>query len=187
VIVKVQPIGPVNGEVLENTGHCIRNHFRVEVELQAGVPEPVGSRDERRRQYSSVAFMLELARLNGEGSGGGRTTILGVTERDLFIPALTFVFGQAQLNGGVALVSVARLRQEFYGLPADAQRLAARTRKEVIHELGHTLGLTHCPERTCAMSLSTSILQVDVKEDRLCEACRRMAEDQLASFEGTRT
>ena len=81
--------------------------------------------------------------------------LLGITEHDLFIPMLSFVFGQAQLGGKAALVSFARLRQEFYGIdPADAV-FTERARKEMLHELGHTFGLTHCPDRGCPMSLST--------------------------------
>src|SRR5579859_6886203 len=101
------------------------------------VPIPEGAYDAKRRQYQSVDFMKMLA----QHAPRDAERILGVTNADLAIPMLTFLFGQAQLNGPVAVVSLCRLRQEFYGLPANANLLRERSVKEVLHELGHTFGL----------------------------------------------
>jgi archaemetzincin len=97
--------------------------------------------------------------------------VLGVTECDLAIPLLTFLFGQAQIDGLVALVSLHRLRQEFYGMPPDESLLRERLAKEMLHEMGHSFGLTHCPKPSCAMSLSTHIEFVDAKRAGYCQAC----------------
>ncbi|HTZ48559.1 MAG TPA: archaemetzincin [Verrucomicrobiae bacterium] len=128
---------------------------------------PPDSFDMKRGQYKSVDIMKAVARCAPPEA----TRILGVTEGDLAIPTLTFVFGQAQLDGAVAVVSLARLRQEFYGLPADENVLRERLVKEVLHELGHTFGLTHCAEPKCVMSLATHIGLVDSKELRYCGHC----------------
>jgi archaemetzincin len=105
--------------------------------------------------------------------------VLAITEKDLFIPMLSFVFGQAQLQGQMAIVSLARLRQEFYELPANRALFLARALKETVHELGHTFGLTHCLDRKCPMSLSTSIQQVDGKTDEFCESCKILLRETL--------
>jgi archaemetzincin len=97
--------------------------------------------------------------------------LLAVTGRDLFIPVLTFVFGHAQLGGRAGIVSLARLRQEFYGLPADPDIFRERAGKETLHEGGHLFGLVHCAERRCAMSLATGIRQIDSKENSFCPPC----------------
>ena len=102
---------------------------------------------------------------------GRASRVLGVTEVDLAIPMLSFLFGQAQLDGPIAVVSLCRLRQEFYGLPADESLLRERTSKEVLHELGHTFGLAHCSERKCVMSLATHVDLVDAKVERYCARC----------------
>jgi archaemetzincin len=123
--------------------------------------------DAKRGQYHSVEIMKAVARCAPIDAA----RILGVTEVDLAIPALTFVFGQAQLDGAVAVVSLCRLRQEFYGLTGEEGLLRERIVKEVLHELGHTSGLTHCGEPKCAMSLATHIGMVDSKEERYCAHC----------------
>jgi archaemetzincin len=133
-------------------------------------PNPVAAYDVRRDQYDSSVLLVALATRTPADGGW----ILGLTERDLYVPMLTFVFGQAQLAGHVAIVSLARLHQEFYGLPADAELLRQRVVKEALHEMGHALGLVHCVERTCAMSLSTQVEQVDAKFPELCESCRTL-------------
>ena len=96
--------------------------------------------------------------------------------RDLFIPVLTFVFGQAQLGGRVGVVSLARLRQEFYGLPAESRRFSASApHKEALHETGHLFGLVHCADRACAMSLSTGVRQIDMQAAAFCGAVQAPA------------
>ncbi len=97
--------------------------------------------------------------------------VLGVTEVDLYIPILTFVFGEAQLGGKFALVSAYRLRQEFYGLPADRDLLIDRLLKESVHELGHTVELTHCDDYRCVMAPSHAVEWIDLKESTFCRDC----------------
>ncbi len=112
------------------------------------------------------------------------TRILGVTDVDLSIPMLTFLFGQANLDGPIAVVSLCRLHQEFYGLPADESLLRERTVKEVLHELGHTFGLAHCSEPKCAMSLATHIELVDGKEEQYCARCGTRLVERFTSLGG---
>ena len=97
--------------------------------------------------------------------------LLGVTDRDLYIPILTFVFGEAQMGGSSAIVSYHRLRQEFYGLPPDLDLLANRLLIESVHELGHTLRLTHCDDFRCAMASSHAVEWIDIKDSGFCEDC----------------
>jgi archaemetzincin len=123
--------------------------------------------DAERRQYGSIPVLdMLLQRCPADAA-----KLLAVTERDLFIPVLTFVFGQAQLGGRVGVVSLARLRQEFYGLAANREIFLERAYKEALHETGHLFGLVHCPERRCAMSLATTVRQIDLKDDAFCAPC----------------
>ena len=144
------------------------------------VPIPAGSYDEKRGQYRSVEMMKMLVKSAPQDA----ERILGVTDVDLAIPMLSFLFGQAQLDGPVALISLFRLHQEFYGLPADEQLLRERTVKETLHELGHTFGLVHCSERECAMSLATHIEFVDAKAEQYCSSCGLFLVERFASGNG---
>ena len=96
---------------------------------------------------------------------------LGVTTVDLYVPVLTFVFGEAQLEGKAAVVSSFRLRDELYGLSKNPERLKERLEKEAIHELGHTFGLIHCREPNCVMFTSTYAEEIDFKSKDFCHAC----------------
>jgi archaemetzincin len=123
--------------------------------------------DPGRGQYGSAPVLELLLRI----CPADALRLLAVTERDLFIPALTFVYGQAQLGGRVAVVSLARLRQEFYGLPPDREAFLRRALKEALHETGHLFGLRHCENAGCAMRLATNIRQIDLKSADFCALC----------------
>ncbi len=124
--------------------------------------------DHGRHQYNSSQILLQLIRCAPPGTA----KILGVAAVDLFIPVLTYVFGEAQLGGIGAIVSLHRLNSCLYGLPEDEQLLCERLNKEAIHELGHTFGLLHCAVPGCALNASTYVEDIDQKSDRICPGCR---------------
>jgi archaemetzincin len=99
---------------------------------------------------------------------------LGIIDADLYVPGLNFVFGEADLMGCCALISLTRLRQEFYSLPADSGLFFQRVAKEAVHEIGHTLGLNHCPDVRCVMHFSNSLEDTDIKSSYLCANCARI-------------
>ncbi len=150
-------------------GVCARlgRVFAHTVSLFEDVRRPADSLDPRRGQHSSGRILRFL----GAARPGQR--VLAVTDADLFVPVLTFVFGEAELGGHAAVVSTARLGRHEGPAP-----LRARLAKEAIHELGHTFGLVHCPERRCAMARSSQLVDVDDKEAELCSDCRSLLRDK---------
>ena len=121
-----------------------------------------------RSQYSSSAI---IERLENGLTGEDASKLLAVTGLDLFIPVLTFVFGEARLNGRCAVVSSYRLDNKFYGLPENPALLRERLLKEAIHELGHTFGLLHCQNPDCVMKSSTYVEEIDFKSSGFCDRC----------------
>jgi archaemetzincin len=125
--------------------------------------------DPSRLQYNSSLILRQLIKtppLDAE-------KILGVLDVDLFIPILTFVFGEAQLKGIGAVVSTRRLHNQFYGLPENKEVTTDRLLKEAVHELGHTFGLIHCSQPQCVMNSSTYVENIDQKPAELCPLCQK--------------
>ena len=129
--------------------------------------DPRYAYDETRGQYHSSQILLGLRNQSVQGSD----KIMAIVPFDLFIPILTFVFGEAQLDGPAAVVSVFRLRPEFYGLPPSPVITVDRLIKESIHELGHTFGLRHCRQMECVLNASTYVEEIDFKSSAFCSAC----------------
>jgi archaemetzincin len=125
---------------------------------------------DRQEQVDADAL---LRRLEAEPVDDG-AILVGVTSLDLAVPIFTFVFGRARHDGRAALVSLARLRPEFYGLPADAALTARRTVAEILHELGHVGGLRHCDDGSCLLRFAASVETVDLRGSSVCSACEAM-------------
>jgi archaemetzincin len=141
--------------------------YRTQVPIVPGRIDPAVALNPARGQYESTRLLAELK------DRFPRDVVIGAAACDLFIPVLTFVFGEAEMPGRAAIFSIHRLREEFYGLPPDRPLLLSRALRELWHEAGHLHGLPHCPDWTCVMSPSHSVERVDLKRDRYCPDCAR--------------
>jgi len=157
---------------LEKVVAGIERAFHVDVELKEGHTDLSLFYDINRRQYNGdklLAMVKEHFTINQ-----GKT--MGLFGVDLFIPILTHIFGQAYLNGDTGIVSHFRLNNQLYGLERDEKLLRERFIKTIIHELGHTYGLTHCHEPTCVMRSSTYAEDIDEKSAFFCSDCQNQLE-----------
>jgi archaemetzincin len=160
---------------------ALLDRVRRRVEAAFGLPVrltaaegPADTLDSRRGQHSSTRILRWLL----EHPPGEAGKLVGITDVDLFIPVLTFVFGEAQMGGRAAVVSVARLRETLDRRPAPRELVEARLLKECLHELGHTFGMVHCATPSCVMSRSNGILDVDGKHAAFCRPCRILLREQ---------
>lgn len=153
----------------------LRDEFGVDPVPFTPSIDAMGAFDRTRRQYSSTALLAALLQTLPDPQG----KIIGITGVDLYIPVLTFVYGEAQLGGNVAIASSFRLRNSFYGMKPDHGVTLTRLLKESLHELGHTMGLVHCVDYQCVMCASTSVEEIDLKAEAFCAECRAVVDGVL--------
>jgi len=164
------PLGDIPSDLIDGLKNDL-GLFRLETVVELPEPEPAYAFDPSRGQYRSTMI---LKRLKSEASVDD--LILGITSVDLFSKNLTFVFGEAEIGGIVAVISLARLDQSFYGTKSDNDLLLKRIKKEAIHELGHVFGLNHCNDVHCAMYYSNDLVDTDNKKDDYCDLCKKGVE-----------
>ncbi len=133
---------------------------------------PEDAYDPKRHQYLATPFLQILESHVPQNLHG-----LGVVNLDLFVPQLNYIFGIAQ-PGGSALVALPRLRPTFYQDPTNDSLYFGRVTKEVIHELGHVLGLGHCTN-VCVMRFSNSLSDTDKKPVFYCDRCTHQLQKYL--------
>jgi archaemetzincin len=165
-------IGYVNEDFLSKLSQKIKLKFNAEVKLEKAINIPEDTYNPSRSQYYSTKLLYYL--LNCSFSINV-DKILGVTNVDLYVPRLNFVFGEALCPGKAAIISLFRLNPNIYN-EKNGDKLLERAVKEAVHELGHTFGLMHCENPTCVMFFSNSLLDTDRKTDDFCLKCREELE-----------
>jgi archaemetzincin len=168
----ILPLRFADKNLLISLMFVLESSFKIPVVISSNSFSLDGGMDLLREQYNSTWILTELLKSEPEES----CRILGVTSVDLFIPVLTYVFGEAQLDGKAAVVSIYRLRDELYGLPKNPEKLKTRLGKEAVHELGHTFGLVHCQDPGCVMYTSTYAEEIDFKSKEFCSSCSFLLE-----------
>jgi archaemetzincin len=168
--IDIVPVGDVPASVKRDASAGLRSVYDSEVFVRPEQRLPSDALDERRDQYKAEAF-IDLATRVSQSD-----TALAVTDADLFYRRRNYVFGLAYLDGRGCVVSTDRLRTSSDGgvsqKPA-GEVFTDRVRKEVVHEVGHTLGLEHCDNSRCVMNFSPTVREVDIKEEHLCGTCQR--------------
>ena len=154
---------------LEKIAEAIKQELKCPVNIKESRLDLSEFFDPGRRQYNGNKLLKAVDDISIPGS----VKTVGLFSVDLFIPILTFVFGEAQLKGIGAVVSIHRLHNRFYGLPEDREVTTDRLLKEAVHELGHTFGLIHCSQPQCVMNSSTYVENIDQKPAELCPLCQK--------------
>ena len=196
--IRVVRIGDAERHLLDAVRSGLARELRMPCSIDAAPLDPSFAHHPERNQFHSTRLIEQLDMPSVEGpmsrwasglrrAASGKSCeraespppprdeiLVGVTDVDLYIPILSFVFGEAQLGGHIAVVSYHRLQQQFYGLPRDDSLLRERLVKEAIHEAGHTRGLTHCDDYDCVMASSHAVEWLDLKGAGFCSDCRRV-------------
>jgi archaemetzincin len=160
--------GYFDKDFLNKVAEAVNNELLYSVNIKEGHLDLSEFYDPVRRQYNANRLLKEV---DSQYATDTNKTI-GLFNVDLFIPILTYIFGQAILNGRSGIASLYRFSNERYGMDSDDRFILERFKKEVIHELGHTFGLIHCHIPTCVMRSSTYVEDIDQKNASLCISCR---------------
>jgi len=166
VKITLKLLGNIADEITEKLKGSVGVLFHCPVEIEVNFSDLAQAYDLERKQYFSSKLLASLGKPKGE------ERIVGIADVDLYVPRLNFVFGEADVVSGTAIVSLYRLRQEYYGLAPDEALFLERATKEIVHELGHTFGLKHCSNNKCVMHFSNSLADTDWKEAYFCPECR---------------
>ena len=161
----IVPIGSLDKSLLKNLAKALEERFKIRFFIRGPLEIPKEAFNPKRSQFEPTNIFNILKRYKEK-------KVLGVIDKDLYTQGLNFIFGQAELPGSCALISITRLRQEFYGLPKDEKIFFKRAIKEAIHELGHTYGIKHCSNKDCVMFFSNSIIDTDKKSLFFCKVCQ---------------
>jgi archaemetzincin len=164
--ITILPMDGITAEVVEAASRGLGREFGMEAEVHGAVTLPVASFNSDRQQYLSLMIIEEIARMELA------LPALAICAEDIYAQGLNFIFGEADQEKGIAIISTARLSQEFYGGSPDPERLAERVEKEAVHEVGHLLGIPHCRDPECVMRYSNTLSHTDRKSAVLCPHCR---------------
>jgi archaemetzincin len=153
---------------LKDVVEAVKQELMCQVSLKEGHLDLSEFYDPVRRQYNGTKLLTEV----DVNFSSDHSKTIGLFSVDLFIPILTYIFGQAFLKGRAGIASHYRLSNERYGIPADEMLKLDRFKKEIIHELGHTFGLIHCHTPICVMRSGTYVEDIDQKSASFCPGCR---------------
>lgn len=174
----------VEEKILEYIREGVEESFRGGIcEIIDDILElPMKAYNSLRGQYLSELLLEEVSKyaLKLSPESGTKYIVLGIADVDIYSPGMNFIFGLAQCPGKAALISLFRLRPEFYGDEPNQDLFLERALKEAVHEIGHTLGLKHCKNQFCVMFFSLHIGMTDRKSRFFCDNCMKSIRDIFA-------
>jgi predicted Zn-dependent protease len=164
---RIVPINAIDPAFLHRLGLCLEERFLYRAAVERALVVPRSAVNSARQQMFVSTLTAKVLRHYPDDGG----LVLAITDFDLYKTSHRFIFGDADDQRRIAVVSLHRLRSDFYGEDVDENILFQRALKECVHELGHAVGLKHCYNARCAMYYSHSIYETDNKMPHFCEVC----------------
>lgn len=163
------PVGRIEVTAFEFICRPLNECFGRAVEVGSRLPVPKYAYNPNRGQYHSAAIMKRI-----EGSRDPEwDAAIGISQEDLFVPEVPFIFGEADRSTRTALLSLARLKPDAGSPEARDELLRKRLVSEAIHQVGLLRGLAHCPNNRCVMFYAASVHEIDKRGSALCANCKK--------------
>jgi archaemetzincin len=170
MFLRIVPLGNLPKEILEAVKSELENS-NIRCRIMPPMEVPQEAFNHWRKQYNAETVMNLVYNRSEVKFIDANIPSLLLTDYDLYYGGLNFVFGLEYPSKSCAIVSLARLRNEFYDEKPDREALKSRAVKEVMHQIGHYLGLEHCANQRCMMAFSSSTSDIDKKKD-FCDGCK---------------
>ncbi len=171
----VVPIGDVHEITSKTIAANILGYLNLKVDILPPLEHPDYAHNKMRRQYDAGAILKALE----SEPFHDYTKVIGVIDVDIFVPILTYVFGEARQGGKYALVSVYRLKRNLDGSSSPMSLLLERAAKIALHELSHLFDLHHCMDTRCLMHFSGELDHLDKTPLYFCKYCSTYLRDAL--------
>jgi archaemetzincin len=172
----VVPVGEVPEVASKVIAAHIHGYFNLHAEILPVVASPSHAYDERRLQYNAVRVLQAVKSCVSQN----HEKVVGVIDADLFVPVLTYVFGEAEQGGRCAVVSLYRLKTTPNGSHSPLPLILERLAKVAIHELGHLYNLVHCMDSKCLMHFSGNLQDLDKVPLYFCRYCSILLRDKVS-------
>jgi len=169
-VLYIQPLGSELPQAdVELVRRALVTFTGLPVKVLPRVPLPADAFYQPRQRYRAEKLLDFLeGRIPADGY-----RVLGLTGVDISTTKGTVkdwgVIGLATLDGGSCVISSFRCRMKARGAQHARERLA----KAAVHEIGHTLGLDHCPVRGCLMEDARGLVRTFDGEKDVCPRCRK--------------
>lgn len=172
---------PGHGKTIATVSDHVRARFGLPTRIEKRTLDASPAYHEDRDQWDAATLVRMWRGVIANGAG----RIVIVTGKDTFAEGLNWTTGCAMCGGQVAVVSICRLRNEFWGDPPNEEKLTRRAITIVMHELGHTWGkAAHCTNE-CVIGGTNSLRDIDGLPTDYCPFCRRLARKAVGTIRET--
>ncbi len=165
----VVPLGEVDFMMVNKLATNIGPVFNRSVDILKGLKVPEEAYNVIRNQHYATIILSKLERIKANH----KEKILAICEEDIYLPDEAYILAHSDSVAGTAIVSLYRIRQEFYGLPEDDTKIYSRLYKQAIQQIAYLNNIAGCRNPICVHYYSTNMMDIDSKSEKLCDICKR--------------